>query len=122
VRNYLTTGVSKVIGTRRIPTGRKDGTIFPHKLTLSEVREGDRRSFSGIMSDLTDLERAQERALQSERLAAIGQASAGLAHENLNSLQRSQACLEMPARQVKGKSEAEDLIARALEAQHRRDR
>ena len=117
--NYLTTGVSKVIGTQRILIGRrKDGTTFTHKLALSEVREGDRRIFTGIMSDMTELERAQARALQSERLAAIGQVSAGLTHESRNALQRSQACLEMLAREVNGNPAAEDLIARAQSAQH----
>ena len=47
--------------------------------------------------DITELKAAQERALQSERLAAIGQMCAGLAHESRNALQRSQACLEMLA-------------------------
>ena len=36
--------------------------------------------------DITDLEEAQRRALQSERLAAIGQMMAGLAHESGNAL------------------------------------
>jgi PAS domain S-box-containing protein len=119
LRNYLTTGVQKVIGIGRVVTGRrKDGTTFSHKLALSEVREDGRRIFTGIMSDLTDLERAQDRALQAERLAAIGQVSAGLTHESRNALQRSQACLEMLAREVKGNPKATDLIARAQEAQN----
>ena len=45
--------------------------------------------------DVTDQEEAQQKALQSERLAAIGQMVAGLAHESRNSLQRIQACLAM---------------------------
>ena len=118
LRNYLTTGVSKVIGTQRILTGRrKDGTTFTHKLGLSEVREGEQRIFTGIMSDLTELERRRP-GIQSERLAAIGQVSAGLAHESRNALQRSQACLEMLAREVKGNPSAEDLITRAQAAQN----
>ena len=47
--------------------------------------------------DITELKAAQERALNSERMAAIGQTCAGLAHESRNALQRSQACLEMLA-------------------------
>ncbi len=48
-----------------------------------------------VGQDITFLKQAQERALQSERLAAIGEMVTGLAHESRNALQRSQACLEM---------------------------
>ncbi|MDR3636508.1 MAG: HAMP domain-containing sensor histidine kinase, partial [Isosphaeraceae bacterium] len=52
-----------------------------------------------------------------ERLAAIGQMVAGLAHESRNALQRSQACLEMLALQVEDRPEALGLIARLQKAQ-----
>ena len=55
---------------------------------------------------------------ESERLAAIGQTMAALAHESRNALQRSQACLEMLAKRVKDRSEALDLIERVQRAQH----
>jgi signal transduction histidine kinase len=45
--------------------------------------------------DVTDLLAAQERALQSERLATIGRTITGLAHESRNALQRIQAGMEM---------------------------
>lgn len=61
---------------------------------------------------------AQQRALQAERLAAIGQVFTGLAHESRNALQRSQACLEMLARRVKDRPEALELIGRIQNAQN----
>jgi PAS domain S-box-containing protein len=67
--------------------------------------------------DITFLKQAQERALQAERLAAIGQMVAGLAHESRNALQRSQACLEMLALAVRDRPEALDLIGRLQKAQ-----
>lgn len=70
-----------------------------------------------IGQDITGLKMAQERALQAERLAAIGQMVAGLAHESRNALQRSQACLEMLALKVADRPEALDLIARIQKAQ-----
>ncbi|MEM7452874.1 MAG: response regulator [Planctomycetota bacterium] len=42
---------------------------------------------------LDEIESAQERLVASERLAAIGQMVAGLAHESRNAFQRSHACL-----------------------------
>jgi hypothetical protein len=71
----------------------------------------------GIGQDITGLKQAQKRALQAERLAAIGQMVAGLAHESRNALQRSQACLEMLALAVRDRPEALDLIARLQKAQ-----
>jgi two-component system sensor kinase FixL len=67
--------------------------------------------------DITFLKQAQERAMQAERLAAIGQMVTGLAHESRNALQRSQACLEMLALAVRGRPEALDLINRIQKAQ-----
>jgi signal transduction histidine kinase len=60
---------------------------------------------------------AEERALQAERLAAIGQMVTGLAHESGNALARSQACLEMLSWEVPDRPAALDLIARIQKAQ-----
>jgi signal transduction histidine kinase len=62
------------------------------------------------------LKQAQELALQSERLAAIGQMMTGLVHESGNALARSKACLEMLAWEVEGKPEALELIERIQKA------
>ncbi len=67
--------------------------------------------------DKDALKQAQERLLQSERLAAIGQMMTGLAHESRNALQRSQACLEMLALEVRDRPAALDLVARIQKAQ-----
>ncbi|NNJ25908.1 Adaptive-response sensory-kinase SasA [Planctomycetes bacterium LzC2] len=53
-----------------------------------------------IGSDVTELRRAQDRALRSERLAAIGETVAGLAHEGRNALQRARAGLDVVALDV----------------------
>jgi PAS domain S-box-containing protein len=71
-----------------------------------------------VGQDITTLKLAQEKTLQSERLAAIGQMVAGLAHESGNALARSQACLEMIALEVQDRPEALDLLARAQTAQN----
>jgi PAS domain S-box-containing protein len=70
-----------------------------------------------VGQDITGLKQAQERAVQSERLAAIGQMVAGLAHESRNALQRSQACLEMLRFEVEDRPRALDLIGRLQAAQ-----
>jgi two-component system, LuxR family, sensor kinase FixL len=70
-----------------------------------------------IGHDITDLREAQQRALQSERLAAIGQMVAGLAHESRNALHRAQVCLEMLTLEVEDRPEAINLVARLQKAQ-----
>ena len=67
--------------------------------------------------DVTERRKAQERALQTERLAAIGQMVTGLAHESRNALQRSQACLEMLMLEVEDRPEASRLVQRIQRAQ-----
>ena len=71
----------------------------------------------GVSTDITPLKEAQRRAVQAERLAAVGQMIAGLAHEGRNALQRGQACLEMLARKVEDRPDALDLVAGIQEAQ-----
>lgn len=70
-----------------------------------------------VGQDITSLKQAQEQALQSERLAAIGQMMTGLAHESGNALARSQACLEMLAFAVENQPKAVNLISRIQSAQ-----
>ncbi len=70
-----------------------------------------------VGQDITVLKQAAERALQAERLAAIGEMVTGLAHESRNALQRSQACLEMLALTVPDRPAALDLITRIQKAQ-----
>jgi PAS domain S-box-containing protein len=82
---------------------RRDGTSFPLELAVNEVRTGGQRFFHAAARDLTDLNAARERALQAERLAAIGQMVAGLAHESRNALQRCQASLEMLTLEMHGR-------------------
>jgi PAS domain S-box-containing protein len=63
LRKYLQTGEAKVIGIGREVTGlRKDGSLFPIDLAVSEVRLPNRRLFVGFIRDITDRKEA-ERAL-----------------------------------------------------------
>lgn len=80
-------------------------------LRASLARVAERQQLKQAMKD------AQEKALQAERLAAIGQMVTGLAHESGNALARSQACLEMLALEVEHLPEAKELIARIQKAQ-----
>jgi PAS domain S-box-containing protein len=83
------------------------------------LKDGD-GTMVGVLAighDLTELRDAQRRALQAERLAAIGEMVAGLAHESRNALHRGQVCLEMLALEVEDRPEAVRLIDRLQKAQ-----
>lgn len=67
--------------------------------------------------DVTELHDAQQRALQSERLAAIGQTVTGLAHEGRNCLQRIQSCISMLEFRLQGQPETLDIVRRLQRAQ-----
>lgn len=76
LRNYLCTGVRKVIGIGREVEGRrKDGSTFPMELAVSEMNLGPERKFVGIATDITErkaweqmLIRAKEQAEEANRL------------------------------------------------------
>lgn len=80
---------------------RKDGSRFWGSLRMSAYHVGDQQLYVAIVRDVTDqvarqqqlaesnrrLEQAHERLMRSERLAALGQLSATVAHEINNPLQ-----------------------------------
>jgi PAS domain S-box-containing protein len=54
LERYLTTGEAKIIGMGREVTGRRrDGTVFPVRLSVREMRIGGERKFTGLLQDLT---------------------------------------------------------------------
>jgi PAS domain S-box-containing protein len=70
-----------------------------------------------VGQDITELQAAQQKALQAERLAAIGEMMAGLSHESRNALQRSKACIEMLELEVSDRPDAIALVHRLTKAQ-----
>ena len=117
ISNYLATGLASIIGVgRQVVARRKSGGEFPIHLAVSEFNVRTRRYFTGIIRDLTDLERVQRQLLQAERLAAIGQMVTGLAHESRNALQRAQACLDMLSLDLQESPEQLHLARRATTA------
>jgi PAS domain S-box-containing protein len=96
----------------------RDGTV--RWMLWNARRLEDESGDSGVLAvgqDITNLKRVQDQLLQTERLAAIGQMVAGLAHESRNALQRSQACLGMLARRIKDQPEALEFVAGIQQAQ-----
>lgn len=61
LKRYIDHGTSDVLGRSRELSGRrKDGSVFPLELNISELRQGRTRLFTGIIRDITDRKRAEE--------------------------------------------------------------
>ncbi len=72
-----------------------------------------------VFWDVTDRKEAEQRAIHAERLAAVGQMVAGVAHESRNALQQIQACAQLLDWQLAGDSPKQELIADLQRAQDR---
>jgi len=89
MQRYLRTGERRIIGVDRVVVGRrKDGSTFPMKLAVGEVKTGDRVFFTGFIRDLTEraesearLEEVQGELARLARLNELGEMASTLAHE-----------------------------------------
>ncbi|WP_439880105.1 PAS domain S-box protein [Pontibacter sp. MBLB2868] len=67
IENYHRTGVGQIIGKGREVLGKKkDGTVFPFLLSISEVKLKDKQIFTGIVHDITELKKAEAALRESE--------------------------------------------------------
>ncbi len=105
IHHYLTTGEQRIIGIGREVTGlRKDGTTFPVHLSVGEMVTEGRRSFTGILHDLSDRVALEHRLAEQKSLAKLGEMAAVVAHEVKNPIAGIRGALQvitsrMPAEQ-----------------------
>jgi two-component system sensor kinase FixL len=89
MERYLKTEEKRIIGIDRVVVGRrKDGSTFPMKLAVGEIKTGDRVFFTGFIRDLTErqesaarLEEIQGELARLARLNELGEMASTLAHE-----------------------------------------
>jgi PAS domain S-box-containing protein len=87
LQRYLATREAHVLGRQRRLTGqRRDGQEFPLSISFSVVEIHGSLYFTAIMRDITGYTAMEDRVLQSERLAAVGNTVAHIAHEIKNPL------------------------------------
>ena len=87
VRRFIATRVSHVIGKHvRLNAQRRDGSEFPMSISFSMAEVREDLYFTGIVRDITEYSAMEERLLESERLAAVGNTVSHIAHEIKNPL------------------------------------
>ena len=65
---YLMSGVKKVLGkTIEREAVRKDGTLFPARIRVGEIKFDNRRVFTALIEDITVRKRAEEELKRSEQ-------------------------------------------------------
>lgn len=105
--NYLETGERKIIGIGREVRGkRKDGSVFPIELAVSEVNVGDEIIFTGLIKDISD-----RRKLENEILEIAEDERRRIGHELHDGLGQMLSGISLISRNLARKLEANGLPA-----------
>jgi PAS domain S-box-containing protein len=120
VRRYTDTGERRIVGIgREVQAQRKDGTVFPAELAVSEMPAEDRRVFIGTLRDLTERKRLEAQLAHVQKMEAIGQLSGGIAHDFNNMLGAILGNLELASRENVKIERIHRLLAAATRVTHR---
>ena len=103
---------------------RGDGTVIYLGFTLTHLRdpEGARQGYILLFQDLSDWKELQEQLQTQDRMAAIGQMAAGLAHEVGNPLAAISGSVQMLAGEHSGDLANNKLLEIILKESQRLDR
>jgi PAS domain S-box-containing protein len=90
---------------------RKDGTTFPASSTVVALRNSDGQvtHFVGVARDITEDVKLRDQLVHGERLSAIGELVAGVAHEINNPLQTIIGCVELMIEEQRAAGQNQDL-------------
>jgi two-component system sensor kinase FixL len=103
LQHYLRTGEQKIIGIGREVTGlKKDGTRFPVHLSVGEMVSEGRRSFTGILHDLSDRVALEQTLAEQKSLAKLGEMAAVVAHEVKNPIAGIRGALQVITSRMPG--------------------
>ena len=97
-------------------------TYFGFSLTPLTNAHGDREGYILVFQDLTEWRKLQQEVRMKDRMAAVGEMAAGLAHEIGNPLAAISGSVQMLAPGVEGKPQQEKLLQILVRESQRLDR
>ncbi|WP_166824492.1 GAF domain-containing protein [Thalassoroseus pseudoceratinae] len=109
------TSIGETLDVVEIQWRRKSGKTFPGEIVGTTIRNdnGEPIGFLGMIRDISDrkcaeakLAESQNKLVQAERLAAMGQMVSAIAHESRNALQRIQVSVDVLHYEIEEGSEA----------------
>ncbi len=122
----LTLSLASREGKRRqeIATRTRAGRERPLGISISHLHDGDgrRRGIIAVFQDLTEVHEMRERVRKADRLAAIGELSAGIAHELRNPLASISGSIEMLYQELELDGENRRLMELIMRESDRLDR
>lgn len=96
LQRYAATGERRIIGIGREVVGRRsDGSEFPIDLSVGEGMVDGRRFFTAVIRDISERKEMQAKLGQTERLVAVGELAAGVAHEINNPINTMINCAQL---------------------------
>ena len=129
IQAYLETGRANIIGLEREAEAvRKDGTIFPIALRVSEMRYKEQRWFVGSIQDIserrqaeTERERLHQKLLEVSRHAGMAEVATGVLHNVGNVLNSVNVSASLVAEKVRSSSLSNVSLLSDMFTQHRDD-
>lgn len=124
-RERFSTGLTESLEATEVQWRRKSGETFPGEIVGTVVRDenGKPLGFLGLIRDISErkiaearLAESQDRLVQAERLAAMGQMVSAIAHESRNALQRIQVSVDVLQYEFDANSEAREDLDRIRRA------
>jgi len=87
VERYERTGERRAIGRiRTVEAMRKDGTVFPIELSVTEIPLDEEVHYAAFIRDISEKTKLEQLLVEKERLAVVGATAAGFVHEIGNPL------------------------------------
>jgi two-component system sensor kinase FixL len=111
IARYENTGEARAIGRIRTVTGRrKNGELFPIELSVTEIEVDDQVHYAAFLRDISDTVDLYTRAVENERLAAIGSTAARIGHEIANPLNGIYLTLQLVEQRLARQPSADERV------------